>query len=1057
MKKKFILSIFFFAFSLITYASYLENFPITVTQPDGEIVHCFTTGDEFYNRVHDANGFTLIRCSQTGVVVYAKLENDELVSTGYRVGTIDPASIGLTPGIIISAEKREQLRSDFLSTMSSSKSKEGVLQRGGGEEEPEIMRVGQNNGTINNLVVYIRFSDQTEFSAKGTTYRNMFNLEQTNTASMYSYFKTVSHEKTLINTTFYPVATGSTIVSYQDIYPRNYYEPWNATTNPNGWQGSNNGDERRLREHQLLQRAIAHIHDQVPATLNLDFNCDGRVDNVCFIIRGATTAWATLLWPHRWALYSYNVQLHGKQVYDYNFQIETSLDGSGVGVLTHEMFHTLGSPDFYRYTNTTITPAGYWEVMASDGNPPQSSTAYVKWKYGGWIDGIPEIKQNGTYTLNNVLSPTNYAYKIASPNSATEYFVIEYRDNTLYYDSRAPGRGIIIYRINPALNGNADGPPDELYVFRPGGSNNTVNGTINSAHFSSNTGRTTFNDTSNPPCFLANNTPGGIHIRNIGLVGTTMSFEVVMTKHILEVSAGQGGTISESGRFVVDVNGNKTFTFSANVGRVIDAVLVDGVNVPAAVTAGSYTFTNVNKNQTLQIVFACAPQNLPITESFDNTTFPPNCWNNESATTSPWNRVTLGTFPTVSTHSGAGMLRYNSYSYPSDRTGLLITPKLATNNNNSKLTFWMYRDNGFPCKTDKVNIYLSSNHSITGLIPVLTIHRSRELAPVITTANGWYEYTVNLPTSSMSNAYVIFEGVSNYGNNIFVDDIKIEAIVATTYTIGGTVSGLTNNVGVAVNYTVNGGAQQSVNTAAGGAYTITNIPHNANVVITASAQAGYTSSVSATPSTAAVTSNITGKNIVYILILNTCIGQVFDVVNNITYNVVELSGRCWLKENLRNTKYQDNSIIPFAKPYYHLQYPDSTQYKIDFGLLYDYQSVFPEPLRAGTREICPDGWRIPTVEEWKLLEVYDAKDLKNPFFWLQPNNNTNNSEFDSRSAGWFNFTTQRFEYLYGYTAYWSSNATANTCTCAILNYNCNIIELVEIQKNNAISVRCIKE
>ena len=49
------------------------------------------------------------------------------------------------------------------------------------------------------------------------------------------------------------------------------------------------------------------------------------------------------------------------------------------------------------------------------------------------------------------------------------------------YDSNAQGSrsGLVAYRINPdAGNGNAQGPPDELYVYRPGGSLNN-NGNLN--------------------------------------------------------------------------------------------------------------------------------------------------------------------------------------------------------------------------------------------------------------------------------------------------------------------------------------------------------------------------------------------------------------------------------------------------------------------------------------------------------------------------------------------------------------------------------------------------
>jgi len=267
MKKLSLLLVIFMAFAITSYASYIENLPITLTQPDGEEIECFTTGDEFYNWVHDANGYTLIRDPQTGIIVYAELEKDELVSTGYRVGTVDPASIGLTPRTIISAAKRQQLRSNFLSQTPPIK-----LANGG---EQGIMNAGQNNGTVNNLVIFIRFAGELEFTRTVAHYESMFNSDLPNVSSMYGYFKTVSRGQTLIPSHFYPTPSGTTVVSYQDINARSYYQPYDATTNPTGFSGGNDGTERRIREHDLLKRAIEHVKSQIPPSLNLDFNNDG--------------------------------------------------------------------------------------------------------------------------------------------------------------------------------------------------------------------------------------------------------------------------------------------------------------------------------------------------------------------------------------------------------------------------------------------------------------------------------------------------------------------------------------------------------------------------------------------------------------------------------------------------------------------------------------------------------------------------------------------------------------------------------------------------------------
>ena len=514
MKKFFLTIVMAFVCGLSTYAHYEKNYPVTATQPDGTIVECFTTGDEFYRWVHDANGFTLIQDPQTGVVVYAKLENDVLVSTGHRVGSIDPATIGLTPWQIISAEKRLQLRSEFLKNIPEKPVKEGY----------QKSKSGWNNGELNNLVIYIRFSDETEFPPKGEIFYNYFNEDNPGRSSMYAYFKALSNEKTFIFSTFYPDGcSGEVIVSYQDIHPRSYFQPYNATTNPNGYQGGDNGSERTQREHQLLKRAVEAVADQIPEELDLDFNGDGLVDNICFVVKGAPGAWASLLWPHRWALYTESVYIHGQRVWDFNFLLE---NGLGSSVLAHEMFHTLGAPDLYRYSDGTIDPVGSWDLMCSNSTPPQSTTAWMKYKYGGWIEDIPEIPGNGTFTLNNVWSETNNAYKIPSPSSTTEFFVVEYRDKSVYWDSSIPGSGLLIYRINTKESGNAGGPPDELYIFRPGGTNTTTNGSLGSAHFSENVGRTVFNNVSNPPCFLSNNQPGNIAILIGNTRDGTISFEV---------------------------------------------------------------------------------------------------------------------------------------------------------------------------------------------------------------------------------------------------------------------------------------------------------------------------------------------------------------------------------------------------------------------------------------------------------------------------------------------------------------------------------------------------
>ena len=74
----------------------------------------------------------------------------------------------------------------------------------------------------------------------------------------------------------------------------------------------------------------------------------------------------------------------------------------------------------------------------------------------------------------------------------------------------------------------------------------------------------------------------------------------VVNTYVITASAGQGGTISPTGRVSVSLNANKQFTIQAKDGYVIADVLVDGVSVGAV---SSYTFERVNKNHTISVTF----------------------------------------------------------------------------------------------------------------------------------------------------------------------------------------------------------------------------------------------------------------------------------------------------------------------------------------------------------------------------------------------------------------------------------------------------------------------
>jgi M6 family metalloprotease-like protein len=383
---------------------------------------------------------------------------------------------------------------------------------------------GPTAGVFSNLAIFIRFSDETEWADKPSKYQTMFNASAAGISSLCNYYAEASYGGLALTTSLFPIPgpSDTTVISYQDSHTRAYYQPYDSTTNPNGYKSA----DRAKREHALLAAAVQYVQGQIPPGLNLDGDNDGYVDNVCFVVKGSPTAWSSLLWPHAWSLYSQTVMINGKRVYEYNLQLQSMMT---VGVLAHEMFHTLGSPDLYRYSNKQIDPVYSWDIMATNVTTPMHMGAHMKWKYGKWISSIPTITSPGRYTLKQLgTNATGNAYKVPSPFSSKEYFVLEYRrknKQSSVFEKSLPGEGLVVYRINTAVGGNAGGPPDEVYVYRPGGSL-TANGTPASAALSRDSGRDTLTDATDPRPFLSTAKAGGLSIYDVGAMGDTIAFTI---------------------------------------------------------------------------------------------------------------------------------------------------------------------------------------------------------------------------------------------------------------------------------------------------------------------------------------------------------------------------------------------------------------------------------------------------------------------------------------------------------------------------------------------------
>ena len=139
--------------------------------------------------------------------------------------------------------------------------------------------------------------------------------------------------------------------------------------------------------------------------------------------------------------------------------------------------------------------------------------------------------------------------------------------------------------------------------------------------------------------------------------------------------------------------------------------------------------------------------------------------------------------------------------------------------------------------------------------------------------------------------------------------------------------------------------------------------------------------------------------------------QIKDIDGN-NYDTVHIGGQVWLKQNLTTTRLNDGTKIETrtdGKQWGSLNGPgycwynnDSIEYGTEYGALYNMYAV-------NTGKLCPDGWRVPTIDDLTHLIDYlgGAKEAaihmqSTTHHWSPvPNHEpTNASGFTALPGGW---------------------------------------------------------
>lgn len=206
------------------------------------------------------------------------------------------------------------------------------------------------------------------------------------------------------------------------------------------------------------------------------------------------------------------------------------------------------------------------------------------------------------------------------------------------------------------------------------------------------------------------------------------------------------------------------------------------------------------------------------------------------------------------------------------------------------------------------------------------------------------------------------------------------------------------------------------------------------------------------------------------------------------YNTVAIGQQCWMKENLRTTKYADGQSIPSATTSTsttarYRYYPGNNSSNLGvYGFVYNWPAVMYGSTSSNTnpsnvRGVCPTGWHVPSNQEWTQLSTYVssqmdnrcggnsqniAKALASTTYWesnsisctvgdYAPNNN--NSGFSALPAG------DNTGNVGIYANFWSSTQSDNSIAYAVQLSSTSTVLTVnsDADKSNGYSVRCVRD
>lgn len=194
---------------------------------------------------------------------------------------------------------------------------------------------------------------------------------------------------------------------------------------------------------------------------------------------------------------------------------------------------------------------------------------------------------------------------------------------------------------------------------------------------------------------------------------------------------------------------------------------------------------------------------------------------------------------------------------------------------------------------------------------------------------------------------------------------------------------------------------------------------------------------------------------------NLTYGSISDIDGN-KYATIKIGNQTWTAENLKTTRYNDGTAITNIKDISEwknnpgeggwVSYNNDTANDIVYGKLYNWYAV-------NTGKLCPNGWHIPTNNEWTELSDYlgnkAGTKMKSTAGWNSNGNGDNSSGFSGLPGGTRN-DGGTFGDFGKYGLFWSS--TENNAVGAWfrqLDYSTNNLHSYSSYKKSGFSCRCV--